>query len=446
MKQHVSLSIISSKPKENKGTLFSGIWLRWEALTHAERVICLGIILIPLWWVIGWTYMLLLWVVGIAIYELRSYRKIRLSRPSLEVIAIIIFAFYRALTYVLNSPEITLRDFLNPFVMWGCGGLLLWYIQSHKIRIRLQAVAWAFSAIICLMIVWWLFFHFVLSEPFFMPPRNLFAMMTDKGGYDPNELGGVSNYLVPYYLTHRGIGGLVRYTFFFPHPTVSSFAIGFAGLIAMDIKKRWWSLPIVSACAFLIIICQTRNAWLALLIVMLIRYLLKSGKTGGITFVLALFAIISFTTFSLPSVTDWMAETYSNTVEATSNFRKDSTESRNLVYQRTWERFVENPLMGHGVNGPPVESIYKFTRIGTESFVLGTLLYKSGLLGTFLFLTFFVSFVAWLYNTRDDRPLCCFMMLLYFSLASLVTEFQTPEILIILLCGMISINTTHNQL
>ncbi|MBW4615377.1 MAG: O-antigen ligase family protein [Desmonostoc vinosum HA7617-LM4] len=433
MRRYVSLHTTLYSDKDR---LFNGIWLHWQVLTPAERVVCWGIILIPLWWFIGWTLIPMFWVVSIALYELYFYKKIRLSRPTLEVISVITFAFYRAWTYVYNSPVIAPRELLNPFLAWGCCGLLLWYVQSHSIRIRLQTVAWAFSSIICLMIVWWLFFHFVLSEPFLIPPRNLFAMLTDKGVYDPNELSSVSNYLVPYYLTHK-FAGLVRYTFFFPHPTVSSFAIGFAGLIVLDIKQRWWTLPIFSVCAFLILICQTRNAWLALLIVLFVRSLIKISKTRGIAFILALFALTSFTTLSLPSVTDFITDTYSNTIEATSNFRKDSTASRNLIYQRTWEKFVEEPLLGHGINGSPVEPIYKFTRIGTESFILGTLLYKSGLIGTLFFMTFFISFAAHLYQTQEGRPLCCFLILLYLSLASLVTEFQTPEIFIVLLCAML---------
>jgi hypothetical protein len=388
--------------------------------------------------------MLLPWVVGIAIYELRCYKTIRLSRPSLEVIAIIIFAFYRSISYALNSPDIAPRALIDPFLTWGCGGLLLWYIQTHQIRVRLQVAAWAFSITICMMVLFWSFFHFVLSEPYFIPPRTLYASVLDKGAYNPSQFGSVGNFLVPYY-NERGFGGLYRYTFFFPHPTVSSFAIGFAALIALDLKNRLWSLPIVAACAFLILIAQARNAWLALSIVLVIRWLVTTGKTGGLTFLLILLAITSFSTLSLPSVTDYITETYTNTVESTSNLRKASTDDRNKIYQRTWESFVEEPLVGHGVNGPPVTPGYEFARIGTESFVLGTLLYKSGLFGTFVFLTFFTSFLAWLYNTRRDRPFCCFLMLLYFSLSALVTEFLVPEIFIILLCAMMQ-SPKHNQL
>lgn len=439
MKRHASsLSIFSSKKKEENNILFHGIWLRWGALTQTEKVVCAGIILIPLWWFIGWGLMVFFWLIGVAIYELCYHRKIRLSRPTPEVVAFIIFSFYRTISYALNAPVIVPRVLIDPILTLTCGGLLLWYIQSHNIRVRLQVVAWAFSVLICMMVLWWLFFHFVLSEPYYVPPRTLFAVITNKGTYDPSKLGSVGNYLVPYNLNSQGLGGLLRYTFFFPHPTVSSFAIGFAGLIALDLKNRWWSLPIVTACTFLILVCQARNAWLALSIVLIVRWLITTGKTGGLAFLLSLFAITSFTTLSLPSVTDWISDTYTNTVEATSNFRKDSTDTRSEVYYKTWNKVVEEPFLGHGVNGPPVQPGYEFATIGSESFILGNLLYKSGVLGTGVFLTFYISLLTRLYNTRGDRPLSCFLMLLYFSLASLFTEFLVPEGFIVMLCTMLS--------
>ena len=426
-----------SKTHENKNAIFQGIWLRTQALTQAEKVVCLGIILIPIWWVIGWGVMLLLWMCGIVFYELKTHRKIRLSPPKLEVIGIILFSFYRSLSYGMNSPEIAPRVLIDPLITWGCVGILLWYIQSNNIRVRLQPVAWAFSFTICMMILWWIFCHFVIREPYYTPPRTLYAVLTDKGAYNPANLGSVGNFLVPYYLTEKGFGGLYRHNFFFPHPTVSSFAIGFAGLIALDIKNLLWSRSILAACTLLILIAQARNAWLSLSVVLVVRWILTTGKTRGITFMLALFAIASFATFSVPSVTNYITDTYSNTVETTSNFRKESTEGRQKIYQRTWESFIEEPLWGHGVNGPSVVPGYEFAGLGSESFILGTLLYKSGLVGTGVFLAFYISLLVQLCKTRKDRPLCCFLMLLYFTLASSVTEFLGLELFLLLLCTIL---------
>lgn len=432
--QQISLPI---KNRDND-ILFHGIWLRWQILTLSEKVVCLGILLIPLWWVIGWGIMLLLWVTGICIYEVKQFHKIRLSKPRLEIIGIILFAFQQSISYALNSPQIAPRLFIDPFVTWGCGGIILWYIQSHKIRIRFLVVAWAFSVLICFMLFWWLFFHFILQEPYFVPPRTLYAVITDKGRYDGSKLGSVGNFLVPYYFDKPGFGGLYRYTFFFAHPTISSFAIGFAGLVILDVKKIYWSCPLSLICFFLIIICQARNAWLSLAIVLFIRWLFTCTKDKGIAFILMLFSITSFAALSVPPITDFLVDNYNQSIESTSNFRKASTDVRSTIYLRTWEEFLKEPFLGYGIPGAAILPGYDFAKIGTESFVLGCLFYRSGLLGTGIFLTFFIPFSTWLYQTRKQRPLSCFLMLLYFSLSSLVTDFMGPEIFIVLLCTMLN--------
>ncbi|MEC4819734.1 MAG: O-antigen ligase family protein [Scytonema sp. PMC 1069.18] len=434
-------SVYSSRYSKNKdsGSLFRGIWLRWEILTQSEKVICLGILLIPIWWVIGWSIVLLLWVVGIAIYEVFFYKRIRLKRPSISVITLLFFSFYRVFIYAINTPEIAPRALVDPFISWGSGGILLWYIETHNIRVRLQVAAWVSSCIICVMMLWWLLFHFVLSEPYYTPPRTLYALILEKGArYESNQFGSIGNFLVPYSLGEKGFGGFPRHTFFFPHPTISSFAIGFVGLMALDTKKRIWFLPILLACGWLILICQARNSWITLPIVIIIRLLITSNKKGGIAFLLALLAITTFVTISVPLVTDYITETFTKTVEVTANFRKSSTDVRNTIYLRTWESVLEEPFLGHGVNGPPILPAYDFARIGTESFILGTLLYKSGLLGTLIFMVFFLSFITQLYKTREDRPLCCFLMILYLSLCSSVTEFTSVEIMFLVFCTILN--------
>lgn len=445
MRQQSYISTPFYRNKDNHDSLFRGIWLRWELLTQAEKVVCWGILLIPFWWCLDWVFVPSIWVMGVAIWEIKKYQTIRLQRPSISVIALLLFSCYQVFTYVVNSPEIIPRLILNPFLSWGSGAILLWYMQTHKIRVRLQVVAWAFSIIICFMAIWWVFFHFLLSEPYYTPPRTLYALLSKKGAYDPSQIGSISNFLVPYYTSGKGLGGLARYTFFFPHPTIASFAIGFAGLIFLDTNKRYFSLIFGLICGVLILIAQTRSAWIFIPMVLVVRWLLKNSQQRGFAFILMIFAITSFTTLSIPNITDYITEKYTNSVEATSNFRKDSTEGRQLVYQRTWEQFLEEPLLGHGINGAEVLPGYEFAKIGTESFILGTLFYKSGILGTGIFATFFITFIAELYQTKNDRPICCFMMILYLSLASTVTEFMGLEIFFPLLCFMLH-SSHHNQL
>ncbi|NJL84301.1 MAG: hypothetical protein HC890_17775, partial [Chloroflexaceae bacterium] len=54
-------------------TLFSGPWIRWQALTLAERFVCANLVGLPLWWLSGLYYylpaVLLLAVVGYQLWQ-----------------------------------------------------------------------------------------------------------------------------------------------------------------------------------------------------------------------------------------------------------------------------------------------------------------------------------------------------------------------------------------
>jgi len=420
--------------------LFRNGLLRWQALTFAERFVCTAITLVPVWWFIGWSYCPLMLVVGLFTYQVAYHKKLGLSRPSLSVVALLSFAIYSTIIYEVKAPDGGPMGLIGLMQLWGAGGLLLWYVQSHQVRVRLQPIAWAFSIVVIQAIGFWLFTHFILSEPYINPSRTLIASFLDKGErYISGRSGGVSNYLVPYNLEHKGLFGLVRYTFFFPHPTITALVFSFIILIALDLKNRMWSQSLIVLCSLIIIILQSRNAWVVLPIVVLIRWVLLTGRVKGVAFLLALFAATSFITLSIPSVTSTLTDKITGTIESTSNLRKSSTDDRNKIYVRTWEAIIdEPPIIGNAVNGPSVTPGYDFARVGTESFVLGTLLYKSGFVGTGIFLTFLISFLSWIYKTRENRPACCFLMMLLLALMSSITEFTPTEVFTVLLCAMIN--------
>jgi O-Antigen ligase len=430
--------MLSSKIQEaiNGNNVFSGIWINWKRIALPEQVVCLGILLIPLWWIIGWSYIPLLWVFGISAWEILNHKKIRLEMPSISAIALLLFSFHRILSYALNSPELAPRALVDPLLFWGCSSLLLWYIESHKIRIRLEIIAWALSVVVCMMLLFWLFFHFVIGEKFFIPTPNLVGLFLDKSSYNTSKLGSIGNFLVPYAYGNPGVGGLLRYNFFFTHPTVASFIIGFTGLVVLDVKNRYWSFSILTICSFLIVICQTRNAWIALPITLIFRWLHINFSKKNLSLLLALIALIFFLIFSVPHITNFVSDSYINLVNSTISFRKDSSEVRNLIYQRTLEKILEEPsLIGYGVNGPTVLPGYEFAGLGTESFILGSLMYKSGLIGTGIFAIFLISFLFSITSTKD-RPISSFLMIIYLSLCSLVTEFSAVEMFIVLISGM----------
>lgn len=89
----------SPVPKSEDGKLFSGIWIRWRALSVAERLICTTIALIPVWWFLGITQFIpILLLLGIVLYDWWHKGEIRLKRPTALVIALFAFLLMITLT------------------------------------------------------------------------------------------------------------------------------------------------------------------------------------------------------------------------------------------------------------------------------------------------------------------------------------------------------------
>ncbi|NEO61468.1 MAG: O-antigen ligase domain-containing protein, partial [Moorea sp. SIO4G2] len=277
---------------------------------------------------------------------------------------------------------------------WISIGIFLWYIQTHKIRIRLEVVAWAFSVVILLMFVFWLVIYFGWNQGDYIPPRSLYGLLTGKSPtYVPGA--GNSNYLLPYFPTDESLPGFVRYVYFFPGPEALALVVSFVSLVALDLKHRLWSLLLLVVSIFLLLTSGTRSAMLVLPLVFSLRYLLTVGSAFGPWFLSGLIAIVSFTTLSLPPVTNVMLNTVTGTAEAAGSARADSTEIRGEIYKRTWESILNASdgtlLLGHVMTGETVLPGYAPAMVGSHSFLLGTLLYRSGLLGSTIFLTYWIS-------------------------------------------------------
>jgi O-Antigen ligase len=420
-------SVRSAQPEDDTSPL-QGYGIRWKTLTRAEQVVCTGIVLIPLWWALGWTWTLFTLLVGIAIHDLFHHGSLRLKHPTLETIALLAFGFYFFINSNLKTAVLSPSSLGLPISLWISGGLALWYIQSNNIRVRPQVMAWAFSISIVQMIAFWLVIHFVLSEPSYTPYRTLFGLLTDKGEKFIPGVGN-ANYMNPYAPYDRGLGGFARFSFFFAHASTCAMLVGFAALLSLELKNRTWSICMVLGCLFLLFLTQTRSAWLAFPVVITLRYFSTRSKVV----LFALISAISFAVLSFPPVTA-LLDNYTEAIQATNNLRRDSSEVRNLIYQRTLERIPEELLIGHGVNGPTVLPGFDAGRIGSHSFYLGTLIYKSGVLGTATFLIFLAALSIWLAKTKTNRPICCFLVLLYIGLNLLVEEAETVTMLLFLLC------------
>ncbi|MEL6462426.1 MAG: hypothetical protein AAFQ91_30090 [Cyanobacteria bacterium J06621_15] len=428
------------------GNLFSGIWIRWNSLTLAEKVVCTNIILIPLWWMWGWRFYFIFLVLGIVVYEWYSNKEIRFSRPSIAAFAIIAYGLYvLTVRYFYGEIEGLRLNFntviapVNNIVFFG---LSLWYVQNKKIRIRTSAVCWSVTFLIATMLLTWVIIYFGLNQTDYVIPLSIYGILTGKAGeFTPGD--GNSNFLMPYLPQDESIGGMVRYLYFFPGPEALALAMGFVCLLSLDIKNRYWSILLLLSSIFLLITSGTRSVWISLPIVLGLRYLFMAGKVFSPAFVCGLLAIISLSTLSVPTISNTVADSLMHTADKAANARADSTEVRSEIYKLTIKD-LENAsnsrfIFGHVVNGKGILPGYKPAEVGTHSFILGTLLYRGGLLGTMFFTTFWVSLLWWLFKTRYDRPSCLFVFVL-FSLTFITMELEMPVLPITLLCVMLRSN------
>lgn len=434
--------------------LFSGVWLRWSVLTTAEKIVCANIVLLPVWWLIGITnYLLLFMALAIILNEWLHYQKLNLKRPSWAVIALFAFYAYDFLDTLLITLdaywtiEIPSGADINPnnvvkSAFQFCIPFLIWYIQSNKIKVRLEAIAWAVSVSVIQMFFGWLIVQFAFPSWIDSPPRNLYAILTSKGSFNPEDVGGWTNYLA-YYDEER-----VR--FFFGHYQAAAAFLGFVSLVATDLKNRLWSFLLLVGCAFLLILIGSRSVWLSLPIALAIRLFLTAIKLNLTALMLAFLAFFSFATLSFTPITEMMFASVDDTASAVAEARAGSTEARSKVYQATLAEIPERPIFGHKVYGPPalggaVVFVARPPKIGTHSFILGDLLYVKGAIGILIFASFWFSLIAWFYETRYTRPVCWLPILALFTLQSAVTVVQFTMVIGTLLC-MVLYQPSHHRL
>lgn len=435
----------SSNQKAEDESLFWGIWLRWSALNAAERLVCANIILMPVWWFVGLSdYMPLLMLIGISLHEWRRHGRLRLKNPSLVVITL--FAFYgyyfidQFLLFFNAHPSvelasngvksITLNNLVKSTFDFSLP-CLIWYIQSNNVRVRQEVVAWACSVSAVQMLMFWIAVQFVFPGAFYPPPRSLYGILTGKSQNYVDGLGA-NNYLMLY---DEG-----RFSFFFGNKQPCAAFLGFVGLIALDIKNRFWSLLLLAASIFLLTLPATRSLWVALPIVVFFRFLLSTSKFGGTWFLLALIAALSFTTLSVPPVTNLIFNALTDTATAVEEYRPGSTAGRSQVYKETLEDIPNKILFGHKVEGEGVSTIHGTgmgPKIGSHSFILGELLYKGGLVGFGMFATFWVVLFLWFYQTRFGRPECWFPVMLLYTFMCAVTWIHFTMSMGILVCMML---------
>jgi len=412
--------------------LFFWCWMRWGALTAGERFVCAFIMLIPVLWVVGiYKYMTFLLLLCIAIYEWWKHGEIRLKLPTMPAIALFGFGIYRIAQILINYDVPGRGSVSSIFITWFSYALLLWYIQSNNVRLRLEAIAWACTVSMVQMLGFWLLLQYVLPISLFQPPNipTLFGAVTGKATAE--------NLLAPY---EGDISGYYRPSLFFVSAQLFALITGCIGLIALEIKNRIWSLLLLLASVFLIVISLSRGIWIAFPLAVWFRYLISAYSQPRIRLILfAVMAVASFAVLSIAPFTHFLVSSYTDITAQVSQFRASSTEWRAEIYRQTWEAFLENPIWGEAGKGQPVSMVAggEVNTVGSHSVILGSLLYGNGLIGTGIFAVFWISLFVWLYKTRSGRPLTgfCVMIMFTFAAATVGAMWFSPfPALIVLLC------------
>jgi O-Antigen ligase len=431
-KQSLSMALEEKKTP----SLFSGPLLRWSELTPSERSVCFFIIFTPVWWSIGWAYIWFLTTGAILACQQFQSKSFGLKRPSLLVLSGFSFHVYRSATSILNSSSISPSTWIG--VLVGiCFYFIIWYIESNDVQVRIEVIAWAISALVVELLVFWIIFQLILRAPNFVPPRTLTSQFLDRSERYIKGAGS-SNYLLPYWPEDKLPLGLCRFAFFYPVPEDFGLISGSISVFALEIKNRYWRAALLCMGIFLLFVSGTRMAWIAFSAVFILRYIILTSKTWGISAMFVLIGLSCFLMLSVPQITDTAFDTFTQTTQSTSDFRKDSSEVRKTIYNRTWEEIVSEPepeklLLGRGVFGSGVLPGFEPAKIGSHSFILGTLLYRQGLVGTLIFLFFWVSIIAKLFSERGRRPMFSLLMVLFMSLTFPTMEFTLGHSFLILL-------------
>lgn len=416
--------------------------LDWQGLTQAEKVVSLIIILVPLIWMAGlYRYLGGLICFGGLYYEYKHYKKIRLGYPNLLVTSLMAFTAYQCvglLMFSLATQDVTISTVVRRSMFWVPTTLILWYTQFHRIKVRLEPVAWAFSVLALEMFSFWFVGQVILGGNVFDPPRTLFSLLSGNASGSYTAGKGLENYLIPYRPEDEVFFGFARWSYFFVIPELAGIISAFMALIALDLRNRRWSCYLLISGLFLSIMSGTRAVWLGLPAVILLRFIFLFGRTKGYVIPLLILALCSFITLTNPIVTNAIIDSYEQTAESVSSYRADSSDVRGEIYAQTLEAIPDRLLLGYWIPGETVLPGFDLGRIGTHSFVISSLLYRLGLVGTFLFLAFWLSLIKSLLIKSHSRPLVGLCTVTLYSLLSLPMEFGVlPAAMIIVLITLI---------
>ena len=246
----------------------------------------------------------------------------------------------------------------------------------------------------------------VLGQPALYSPYTLPLMLA------PNSVSARLYGSVAIYISEETLGELkTRLILFYPYTT--ALGLGGIGITLISLLEKDWRFRLCGIAGGLIavVFSWSRISLGALVICAFGWCWLKASMTWRLVFV-----GLALVTLFVLSVADVNWPGAIGEIQARiDGVRAGSSLARQLIYEKSWEGFLQSPIFGHGWIGPSVHP-KEMLPIGSHSTVYG-LLYTGGLLtfGTFV-LALAMTLVAGLFKlltvSADRRDEIIVMILL----------------------------------
>lgn len=178
-----------------------------------------------------------------------------------------------------------------------------------------------------------------------------------------------------FYSTEYSFGdGAARLTLFFPWPT--ALAMGGVTVAAISLRDRSWVWRCVGMAGGMVgvVFSWSRIGLAAFALVMSVEAFLRLDRLGRSLVV----ALLPLGLFALLASGLNPVERALGARAAVDAARSGSSEARALIYEKSWEGFLESPIVGHGWIGPSVHPTENLP-IGSHSTLYG-LAYTGGAL------------------------------------------------------------------
>ncbi len=225
---------------------------------------------------------------------------------------------------------------------------------------------------------------------FYMTGRESLEVLTPVGYLFPPGIQGVSNSFTMHFFTteHLGEIRMLRLALFYPWPVM----LGFAGIavvfISLRDKARKWRIFGVTGGLVALAGSESRAAIAAFLVGCLVFYLLRLRffDRGAVALAAICVLFLAVQLVGVQGLKD-LPEALFTRVDSV---RQDSSDSRRISYEESWNAFLRSPVIGYGWDGRDVSD--KVTAIGTHSTIYAVL-YTGGLL-TFVPMCFALAFTS----------------------------------------------------